>query len=115
MFPEPLASIFEQYKQDTAVAASWLVQTAKPCGYAKVLATINADANPAKPKSGRLKGKTRKEATGAATDGRAAKPTGASRKSEHVLAIQDFVALAEFIAAVQKPQPVRCRTPWPRR
>ncbi len=59
MLPEPLSNTYKKYKYDTAVVASWLVQTAKRLGYDKPLAPT---AVPTTSMSGRLKGKARKEA-----------------------------------------------------
>ncbi|KAI3573588.1 hypothetical protein IWW34DRAFT_707176 [Fusarium oxysporum f. sp. albedinis] len=59
-------SIYQQYKRDTDIVASWLATTAKKQGYTTSLAappTAGAAANKsAAPSFGRLKGKARKEA-----------------------------------------------------
>ncbi|KAF5234223.1 hypothetical protein FAUST_7749 [Fusarium austroamericanum] len=101
-------SIYQQYKRDTDIVASWLVTTANQHGYTALLAIpLSARATidkSAAPLSSRLKGKARKEAkkqqqrhvAPLVTD---AKDTpGPSPKSKYILAIRDFVPLAEFIA-----------------
>lgn len=98
MLPESLISIYQQYKHDTNVVASWLATTGQRCGYPA------ADlSQPASGPSKRLKGKARKAAAAAkSTPVKAAgKPDQAPPK--HILAIKDFVPLAEFIAAASQP------------
>ncbi|EXA28826.1 hypothetical protein FOVG_19591 [Fusarium oxysporum f. sp. pisi HDV247] len=101
-------SIYQQYKRDTDIVASWLATTAKKHGYTISLAappTAGAAANKsAAPSSGRLKGKARKEAKQQQKQHVA--PSGIDEKDapdpppkpKYVLAIRDFVPLAEFIA-----------------
>ncbi|PCD21189.1 hypothetical protein AU210_016615 [Fusarium oxysporum f. sp. radicis-cucumerinum] len=101
-------SIYQQYKRDTDIVASWLASTAKKHGYTTSLAappTAGAAANKsAAPSSGRLKGKARKEAKQQQKQHVA--PSGIDEKDapdpppklKYVLAIRDFVPLAEFIA-----------------
>ncbi|KAK2685023.1 hypothetical protein QWA68_016374 [Fusarium oxysporum] len=101
-------SIYQQYKRDTDIVASWLATTAKKHGYTTSLAAppvAGAAANKsAAPSSGRLKGKARKEAKQQQKQHVA--PSGIDEKDaldpppkpKYVLAIRDFVPLAEFIA-----------------
>ncbi|KAK2470412.1 hypothetical protein H9L39_18029 [Fusarium oxysporum f. sp. albedinis] len=101
-------SIYQKYKRDTDIVASWLATTAKQHGYTASLAappTAGAVANKsAAPSSGRLKGKARKEAKQQQQQHVA--PSGIDAKDapdpppkpKYVLAIRDFVPLAEFIA-----------------
>ncbi|EXL39720.1 hypothetical protein FOCG_17691 [Fusarium oxysporum f. sp. radicis-lycopersici 26381] len=101
-------SIYQQYKRDTDIVASWLASTAKKHGYTTSLAappTAGAAANKsAAPSSGRLKGKARKEAKQQQKQHVA--PSGIDAKDapdpppkpKYVLAIRDFVPLAKFIA-----------------
>ncbi|KAF6515428.1 hypothetical protein HZS61_005334 [Fusarium oxysporum f. sp. conglutinans] len=101
-------SIYQQYKRDTDIVASWLATTAKKHGCTTSLAappTAGAAANKsAAPSSGRLKGKARKEAKQQQKQHVA--PSGIDAKDapdpppkpKYVLAIRDFVPLAEFIA-----------------
>jgi hypothetical protein len=60
-----IKSIYQKYKHDTNVLASWLATTAKSLGYSDQLPSAAGAAasvsNPA-PKSTRLKGKARKQA-----------------------------------------------------
>ncbi len=103
MLPEPLSNTYKKYKYDTAVVASWLVQTAKRLGYDKPLAPT---AVPITSTSGRLKGKARKEAA------KSGKSADSGQQRRFPLAIKDFVPLAEFIAAVNKPKPVLVPAPF---
>lgn len=78
MLPFTLVSVYKQYKQDTDSVASWLATTAKACGYPADLFT---SVGPVKRK------KHNKKAS----------------QSKYVVAIKDFVPLAHFIAASNKP------------
>lgn len=95
MLPGTLVSVYRQYKQDTDAVASWLASTAKACGYPKDL--LSPVTNPT-PSSGRLKGKARKEAKKAGNVS-TAQPAAA----KYIVALKDFVPLAEFIARSQEP------------
>ncbi|KAI8415918.1 hypothetical protein FOFC_05545 [Fusarium oxysporum] len=100
--------IYQQYKRDTDIVASWLASTAKKHRYTTSLAappTAGTAANKsAAPSSGRLKGKARKEAKQQQKQHIA--PSGIDKKDapdpppkpKYVLTIRDFVPLAEFIA-----------------
>ncbi|KAH7128876.1 hypothetical protein EDB81DRAFT_808444 [Dactylonectria macrodidyma] len=104
-------STYQKYKRDTDVVATWLVATAKQRGYDGPLdapgpASASTKSSSA-PSSGRLKGKARKEAkqqqrkqaVPSNKDAKDAKEASFSPpKVKHVLAIRDFVPLAEFIA-----------------
>lgn len=78
MLPSTLVSVYQQYKQDTDSVASWLATTARACGYP---ADQFMSVGPSKRK------KHNKKAS----------------QSKHVLAIKDFVPLAQYIAASKKP------------
>jgi len=87
MLPLALFGAYRQYKQDTDAVASWLAATARAHGYpADLLANYSP---PEPPKSGRLKGKARKEAARE----QAADASGPTHK--YTVAIRDFVPLAE--------------------
>ncbi|KAJ3460508.1 hypothetical protein MRS44_011375 [Fusarium solani] len=92
MIPPQLLGAYRQYKQDTDSVASWLASTAIARGYpADLLAT--SLSTPAPKTSGRLKGKARTKArSGGASN---PKPTNEKRR---IIAIKDFVPLANFIA-----------------
>ena len=107
MLPGQLVSAYQQYKKDTDSVASWLASTAKACGYpADLLSKGSWDPSqqaPAKKGGGaRLKGKARKEAKAASASTETSKPT--CSKSKYVVAIADFLPLAQFIAASKKPR-----------
>ncbi|WYZ36123.1 hypothetical protein EsH8_XI_000006 [Colletotrichum jinshuiense] len=79
MLPIQLLGIYRQYKQDTDSVALWLALAAKACGYPN-LSQARGD--------------------GKAKEG----PRPADKKTtRHVIAIKDFLALAEFIASRQDP------------
>ncbi|GKT54379.1 hypothetical protein ColTof4_13831 [Colletotrichum tofieldiae] len=88
----------DQYKQDTDSVVRWLALTAKAHGYPKPLSGLEGQA----PKSRRLKGKDRIKACG---DGKAKKgPTpGEKKTTRHVVAIKDFLPLANFVADCRDP------------
>jgi hypothetical protein len=71
MAPESLRSIYQQYKRDTEVVASWLANTAREHGYDNPLGSAPASNTPN------------------------------GTKAKYVLAIRDFAPLAEHIAAVK--------------
>ncbi|RYP56968.1 hypothetical protein DL769_009783 [Monosporascus sp. CRB-8-3] len=102
MLPEALGSTYERYKHDTAVVSSWLVRTARRYGYPTPLEVVGGEP---KAKSARLKGKARKQMNKTA-GGRANTATSGKQRYEYILAIKDFVPLAEFIATVNEPKPV---------
>jgi len=80
MLPEQLVSAYRQYKQDTNAVATWLASTARAHGF--LLRTETQEPR------GRLKGKARKQGP---------------EPQRHVIAINDFVPLARYIAASEKP------------
>ncbi|KAG5743055.1 hypothetical protein H9Q72_013948 [Fusarium xylarioides] len=101
MLPTPLQGTYQQYKADTDSVAAWLASTAKACGYPADLLTSTA-AQQSQPKGGgRLKGKARKDAKKQKPAPNAApvEPT----RPKYIIAIKDFIPLAEYIFASTKP------------
>lgn len=92
MTSESLRSIYQQYKDDTNDVASWLATTAKAFGYSGKFGAF-ATTKP----SARLKGKERKQAKAAQVPNTV--PSEPS-KPKYILAIADFVPLAEHIVNV---------------
>ncbi|KAI8717223.1 hypothetical protein NCS52_00797500 [Fusarium sp. LHS14.1] len=83
MPPDPLVSIYQQYKQGTDFVASWLASTAKSCGYS-TSDTAPSASNPGQEKTNdKSKGK------------RPAKET----TFKTVVAIKDFVPMAKIISS----------------
>ncbi|KAI8300892.1 hypothetical protein K4K61_009389 [Colletotrichum sp. SAR11_59] len=79
MLPAPLVSVYQQYKQDTDSVASWLASTAKACGYpANLLNPVGQAKKKAKHKHKNI-------------------------SSKYIVALKDFVPLAQFIAGSKKP------------
>ncbi|KAI5462203.1 hypothetical protein BGZ63DRAFT_403462 [Mariannaea sp. PMI_226] len=116
MLSASFLSTYQKYKHDTNVVASWLASTAKQHGYKAPLASPSPSGvkkSTGKPPPGRSKGKPRKKAgKKAAQQQRKQKQLHASpssldakstpdrlQKAKYVLAIRDFVPLAEFIAS----------------
>ncbi|KAJ0167056.1 hypothetical protein CTA2_4618 [Colletotrichum tanaceti] len=99
MLPVQLLGIYRQYKQDTDSVALWLASTAKAFGYQN-LGQVQVQA----PKSGRLKGKDRIKARRGG-DGKAKEGSrpGVKKTTRHVIAIKDFLALADYIASRTDP------------
>ncbi|KAF9873622.1 hypothetical protein CkaCkLH20_08732 [Colletotrichum karsti] len=93
MLPTSLRSTYQQYKQDTNIVASWLASTALQTGYSAPLNQVNGSSVASS--SQRLKGKARKEAKKKQAAASTA-PTDA--KPKHIIAIKDFVPLAEHIS-----------------
>ncbi|KAH6976511.1 hypothetical protein BKA56DRAFT_589718 [Ilyonectria sp. MPI-CAGE-AT-0026] len=105
MLPISFLSTYQKYKRDTDVVATWLVATAKQRGYEGALSTpVSLGAGTkttSAPPPSRLKGKARKAAK--EQQRQQATPSSKDEKDpslnvKHVLAIRDFVPLAEFIA-----------------
>lgn len=78
MLPSTLVSVYQQYKLDTDSVASWLATTARACGYPTDLFT---SVGPSKRKKHNRK----------------------TSQSKHAVAIKDFIPLAQYISASQKP------------
>ncbi|KAI8242879.1 hypothetical protein K4K53_003506 [Colletotrichum sp. SAR 10_77] len=78
-YDAPLVSVYQQYKEDTDSVASWLASTAKACGYPADL------LNPV--------GQAKKKA----------KHKHKNISSKYIVALKDFVPLAQFIAGSKKP------------
>ncbi|KAK2756032.1 hypothetical protein CKAH01_17206 [Colletotrichum kahawae] len=85
-----LRSTYHQYKQDTDVVASWLASSAIQSGYS---GPLNGSAN--RPGTKKLKGRARMEAKKKLAKAAAASP---SSKRKHIIAIKDFIPLAEHLA-----------------
>lgn len=113
MLPPALKSDYKEYKMDTNSIASWLASTAKLCGHSSSSLSQQTSAP-----AGRLKGKARKDAkekakSAAGTAGAAGAASSSSTSStappptrglqKRIIAIKDFVPLAEFVAASRKP------------
>ncbi|RDI78380.1 hypothetical protein Vi05172_g11587 [Venturia inaequalis] len=102
MLPESLVSSYRKYKSDTDHIGNWLVSTAKKYGYPADLLTTSKTptANPA-PTSTRLKGKARKAAKAAGTAS-SVPPISTPPKKKYILAIKDFIPLAQHISSKAK-------------
>ncbi|KAF5701091.1 hypothetical protein FMUND_14054 [Fusarium mundagurra] len=85
MLPTPLQGTYQQYKADTDSVAAWLASTAKACGYPADLLT-STSAQPSQPKGG-------------APSAAPVEPT----RPKYIIAIKDFIPLAEYIFASTKP------------
>ncbi|KAF5011827.1 hypothetical protein FDECE_2117, partial [Fusarium decemcellulare] len=96
MLPSTLFSVYQQYKKDTDSVASWLASTAKACGYSPDL--LNSTVSQPKV-AGRLKGKARKEAK----KQQIPNPSPQQSTPKYIIAIKDFIPLAEYICACTKP------------
>lgn len=101
MLPAPLVSVYQQYKDDTNAVAAWLASTAKSCGYPPDLLSGSSSQATGPERSKRLKGKARKQAKAAAPQPQSSS-SGPSRP-DYTIAIKEFIPLAEFVAASQKP------------
>ncbi|EZF52372.1 hypothetical protein H103_04532 [Trichophyton rubrum CBS 288.86] len=99
MLPHYLTSSYLQYKQDTNAVASWLAKTARACGY-----EIDQQSDQPK-KGGRAKGKARKAARAAKASTNSSSKNSASVKPQtYVIAIRDFIPLAETIVKCEAPR-----------
>lgn len=103
MLPSYLSSSYQQYKQDTDAIAAWLASTARRCGYPVDLLQPASAKDQPPPRSRRLKGKARKQAKAAGKSSNQA-PEQTTKGPSYIIAINDFVTLAEFIAGSKKPR-----------
>ena len=107
------SSIYQQYKHDTTVVASWLAHTAKDSGFN---GPIGETAYRKVPYTGRPKGKDRKlakvsqlpkneaiESSSTAGSSASADPP----KPKYILAIGEFVPLAEHIARASETASIK--------
>jgi len=102
MLPDALRSKYQRYKNDTNVVATWLANTSKALGYS----TLEPSVSIATAKSGRLKGKARKQAKQQQAPPPVSTSSGneTAKKPNYVIDIKDFVPMAELIAtAAEKP------------
>ncbi|KAH7000200.1 hypothetical protein EDB80DRAFT_581942 [Ilyonectria destructans] len=97
MLPSSLISVYREYKKDTDSVASWLASTAKRYGYP---ADLLSPGDPESGAGGRPKGKPRKRGK---RKGKVPAPPAQKIGHKHIIAMQDFIPLAEFIFAAQKP------------
>ncbi|KAG9648457.1 hypothetical protein KCU95_g18015, partial [Aureobasidium melanogenum] len=106
MLPNSLRGSYTIYKEDTDSVATWLASTAKQCGYPLDFLTRPEDGLSSQ-KGSRLKGKARKLAK-AATSAKSgsSESTAHSGSTTYTIAVKDFISLAQYIVAFQKP-PVR--------
>lgn len=84
------------YKKDTDSVAGWLASKANHYGYKSQTAEPNDKEAQNKP-SGRLKEKARKEAKSQATEPKD------KTDQKYIVALEDYVPMAKFIAAHRKP------------
>ncbi|THZ80312.1 hypothetical protein D6C84_07552, partial [Aureobasidium pullulans] len=100
-----LKGTYAIYKEDTDSVASWLASTARRCGYSVDLLTATtggASDQKAPKKKKRKKAKTSKPAEATPTQQKSSNPPSSSLTT-YTIAVKDFVPLAEYIVAFQKP------------
>lgn len=105
MLPSFLQGTYAIYKEDTDYVASWLASTATRCGY-----SLDLLSNVAGEVSGQKVPKKKKEKNGKAptlvdkltTQGQPS-ATAPATPVIYTIAVKDFVSLAEYIVAFQKP------------
>ncbi|THY50224.1 hypothetical protein D6C97_07087 [Aureobasidium pullulans] len=105
MLPGFLKGTYAIYKEDTDSVASWLASTARRCGYSLDLLTATtggASDQKAPKKKKRKKAKTSKPAEATTTQQKSSTPPSSSLTT-YTIAVKDFVPLAEYIVAFQKP------------
>lgn len=107
MLPSFLLPSYKQYKTDSDAIATWLARTAYQCGYPKDLLT---NQNVSQQKPPKLKGRARKLAREAAQN-QSSNNQSAPLKSKstpdipkYLVAIKDFIILAQCIVNSNKPR-----------
>lgn len=98
MLPSSLVSVYQEYKKDTNLVASWLASTAKICGFPADLVPIPPAKQPKT--SGRSNGKPR---GGGKKRGKAESGAASQAATTYVIAMDNFVPLAECISASKDP------------
>ncbi|CAH0050783.1 unnamed protein product [Clonostachys solani] len=99
MRPNQLEHIYHQYKHDTKAVALWLASTAKICGYPEDL-LASKSWGVLHSRLDQLKEEKRKK------NGRGRKLSPSSprtQREEHILALDDILPLAKFIAQRTDP------------
>ncbi len=107
MLPSSLFPSYKQYKTDSDAVATWLAKTAQKCGYPKDLLTDQATSQQKAPKlKGRARTKAREAAQKQASDGKSdsVKPTPMPEGPKYLIAINDFISLAEWISKSTNPR-----------
>ncbi|KAI1120570.1 hypothetical protein F5Y10DRAFT_258140 [Nemania abortiva] len=104
-----LSSTYQLYKQDTDSVAAWLASTAKSLGFVADRSSTNTFKPPTAGGGGggRLKGKARVQAKKQAA---ARKKPPPSTSPKYIISINDFVPLAEYLAAKATPVPDTVRS-----
>ncbi|KAE9369320.1 hypothetical protein N431DRAFT_413162 [Stipitochalara longipes BDJ] len=98
MLPSFLESTYKKYKNDTSVLLKWLCYNGSKCGYQLSEPSKSKDKTTKAP---RLKGKARKQAKEASSDG---STTSKTDQSEHrTVSSKDLVPLANSIACSTDP------------
>lgn len=104
MLPGFLFDSYNQYKADSEAVATWLANTARHHGYPEDLLGGSGASQQSQQKTPRLKGKARKLAREVAQK-RSPNSSIAGQKSadgkapKYLIALKDFISLAEWIAA----------------
>ncbi|KAH0158370.1 hypothetical protein KCU67_g7535, partial [Aureobasidium melanogenum] len=102
MLPDSLRGSYTIYKEDTDSVAAWLASTAKQCGYPLDLLTTPGGDLPSQ-KGSRTKGKARKLAKTTTSTNGGCSESARSGSTTYIIAIKDFIPLAEHIVAYQTP------------
>jgi len=89
-------SSYLQYKSDIDTVASWLVSTARKCGYAADLLTKGKQKQ-----QGRWQSERESEKTGPKCSHKPIPSTPQAQR--YTIAIKDFTGLAEYIAGYREP------------
>ena len=100
--PESLFSTYKQYKVDTDKLATWLAETARKCGYSSDRLT------PAEPQEPKLQegGPKNPPKDNVRADCDITQGPCSRNATRYVIAIRDFIPMAEHIVAFQSPSVV---------
>ncbi|KAF1951625.1 hypothetical protein CC80DRAFT_528333 [Byssothecium circinans] len=97
MLPKNLLSSYQQYKNDTDTVASWLATIAKRLGYA------SEDEPKSVSKSAKRKAKAKAKAGKGPPVPQSSQASSSTGRNPYTVAIIDFTALADFVAAQDAP------------
>ncbi|KAL9607248.1 MAG: hypothetical protein Q9167_007820 [Letrouitia subvulpina] len=110
MLPSFLFDSYKQYKTDSDAVATWLANTARQHGYPEDLLGESEALQQSQQKTPRLKGRARKLAREAAQNKSpnssiaGQKPVNELKAPKYLIALKDFISLAEWIAAKMRAE-----------
>lgn len=98
MLPHQISGIYRQYKEDTNSVAAWLASAARTYGYTGPDDSVSQSTTQGSPGAG----SSEEKVLGTDDEANVSNPW-TSKPSKHIIHIEEFVPLAEYIASLQQP------------